>query len=129
MPLPRWLARSNKHVANRLLIGLANRPPFGAIRHVGRSSGTEYRIPINAFRDGPDFVVALTYGSNADWVKNVVAAGGGTIEHGGSEHPVTNPRIVGPEDAMALFPAAARIILRAVGVSEFLRLEVTSRSR
>ena len=124
MPFPRWLARSNKYLANRLLIGLADRPPFGAIRHVGRKSGREYRIPINAFRSDGDFVIALTYGSRADWVKNVIAAGRATIEHGGEDYSVANPRVVDRSEALAVFPGWARAILRLAGVTEFLRLEV-----
>lgn len=111
-------------MANRLLIHLAGWPPFGAIRHVGRRSGKEYRIPINAFRADGDVVIALTYGSQTDWVKNVVAAGRATIEHGGSDHSVTDPRIVGRADAFAAFPRWARAILRLARVTEFLRLEV-----
>ena len=126
MPLPRWLALSNKYLANRVLIRLAKRPPFGAIRHVGRKSGNSYRIPINAFRDGDDFVIALTYGSNADWVRNVMVAGGATIEHGGMDHRVVHPRLVDRADASSVFPPWARAILRLAGVTEFVRLETST---
>ncbi len=123
MAFPRWLARSNKYLANRVLIRLAERPPFAAIRHVGRRSGTEYRIPINTFRLDGEFVIALTYGPEADWVKNVVAAGSAVIEHGGVDVPVANPRLVGRADAIAAFPGWARAILAVAGVQQFLRLE------
>jgi len=121
---PRWLARSNKYLANRVLIRLAGRPPFGAIRHVGRTSGHTYRIPVNVFRSGNDFVIALTYGPTADWVKNVLTAGEATVEFDGSENPVTSPRIVDRADALGVFPRWARAILRLANVSEFLRLEL-----
>lgn len=75
-------------------------------------------------RSGNDFVIALTYGSQADWVKNVLASGRATIEHGEIDHAVSNPRIVGRSDALGVFPAWAVAILRLVAVTEFSRLEV-----
>lgn len=124
MPFPRWLARANKHLANRVMIRLADRPPFGALTHIGRTSGRRYRIPVNLFRDGRDVVVALTYGSKSDWVRNVMAAGGATIEFDGRHHTVANPRIVGRREVWGLLPGWVRGVLSLAGVTEFLRLEV-----
>ena len=40
-----------------------------------------YRTPLNVFRGDEDhFVIALTYGPGADWVRNIVAAGRGTAQ-------------------------------------------------
>lgn len=122
MPFPRWLARSNKYFANRVLIKLVERPPFGALRHIGRTTGRSYRTPLTVFRNGEDFVIALTYGSGADWVKNVLAAGEATVEYAGADHRAIDPRIVDRADAWDLFPAWARALLRLVGVTEFLLL-------
>lgn len=124
MPFPHWLARSNKWLANPALIRLAARPPFAALRHIGRVSGTEYRIPVNAFPSERGFVIALTYGSQADWVKNVMAAGGAVLEHGGVSHVVVNPQIVTGEPPAAAFPGWVRVVLRVVGATEFLIMEV-----
>ena len=51
-------------------------PGFAILTHRGRRSGTAYRTPINVFRRDGAWVVVLTYGSDVDWVKNVLAAGG-----------------------------------------------------
>ena len=123
MAFPRWLARSNKYLANRVLIRMSKRPPFAAIRHVGRRSGTEYRIPVNTFRHEGDFVIALTYGPNADWVKNVLAAEAAVIEYAGSDVKVSNPRVVSRDEVIEAFPGWARAILAVAGVEQFLRLE------
>src|SRR5690606_5413410 len=75
MPLPRGLARANRYFINpvaRRVAGWA--PGFCILTHIGRRSGREYRLPLNVFRSGDTFVFALTYGSNADWVRNVMAA-------------------------------------------------------
>jgi hypothetical protein len=45
-----------------------------------RSSGRLYRTPVNVFRRGDTFLFFLTYGSDVQWVKNVLAAGDCTIE-------------------------------------------------
>lgn len=77
MPLPRWLTRVNLAVTNRLTMPLASRLPwFGVLEHVGRRSGTVRRTPLNVFRSGPGrWVVALTYGSGVQWLRNIEAAG------------------------------------------------------
>ena len=79
MPLPRLIARVNRRVTNRLLGGLAQRlPGFGVVIHTGRRSRRVH--PVNVFRRGDRYIIALTYGSNADWVRNVLANGGCTLE-------------------------------------------------
>jgi deazaflavin-dependent oxidoreductase (nitroreductase family) len=51
-------------------------PGFGILAHVGRKSGKVYRTPINVFRASNSFIIALTYTSQSEWVKNVHTAGG-----------------------------------------------------
>ena len=55
-------------------------PMFAIIRYRGRKSGKTYRTPMNVFRDGQDYLFALTYGSDVQWVKNVLAAGEADLE-------------------------------------------------
>ena len=50
-------------------------PTFCILTHVGRRSSRVYRTPLNVFRRGDRVVFALTYGSGAEWVRNVLAAG------------------------------------------------------
>src|SRR5690348_16112105 len=89
--LPPWLARFNRHATNRLTSVFAGRAPgFGIVIHTGRRSGRVYRTPVNAFRDGDDDLIALTYGAQADWVRNVLAAGGCTLVTRGRAVRLTN---------------------------------------
>ncbi|MFW6074473.1 MAG: nitroreductase family deazaflavin-dependent oxidoreductase [Chloroflexota bacterium] len=75
MPLPRIVVRFNGHVTNRIAMKLAGRlPGFGILHHTGRVSGHPYRTPVNIFRSGERYIIALTYGAESDWVKNVLAA-------------------------------------------------------
>jgi len=76
MVLPRWLARFNRRVTNRLASRLAgDGRPFSTVVHVGRVSGKTYRTPVTVFENEGVYRIALTYGPDADWVQNVLAAG------------------------------------------------------
>jgi deazaflavin-dependent oxidoreductase (nitroreductase family) len=124
MPAPRWLARMNWRVTNRILTPVWRvMPGFGILRHVGRRSGTLYETPVNLFRDGDQIVVALTYTSNSDWVKNVLAAGGCDVTSRGKQISLPNPRLlVDREKAWA--PGVVRVALNWLGVHEILRFDV-----
>lgn len=115
-----WLTRVNKQVTNRVMIGLADRPPFAALRHRGRTSGREYRIPLNAFPRENEVVFALTYGSGTDWVKNVLADRRATLEFGGADIELNTPRLVARDEAVSALPAMVAAITKALGVSEYL---------
>jgi deazaflavin-dependent oxidoreductase (nitroreductase family) len=95
MPLPKALARFNRRVTNPVLAPLARRlPGFAIVTHTGRRSGREHRTPVNLFRSGDTYVIALTYGADAQWVRNVEAAGGCEIETRGARIRLVEPRIV-----------------------------------
>jgi hypothetical protein len=77
MAFGRRMAAVNRRITNRVTGPLAPRlPGFGVIVHAGRTSGRMYRTPVNVFRVPGGYLVALTYGTNSEWVRNVVAAGG-----------------------------------------------------
>ena len=122
MPLPRSIARANRRVTNRLLGGLATRlPGFGVVVHTGRRSRRQYRTPVNLFRRGNRVTIALTYGPNSDWVRNVLAEGGCTLESQGRTRRISSPRLV-HDESRRVVPAPVRLILGIVNVSDFLEL-------
>jgi deazaflavin-dependent oxidoreductase (nitroreductase family) len=123
MPAPRWVARFNRRVTNRLLGPVARLlPGFGVVVHRGRTTQRRYRTPVNVFRSGRRYVVALTYGSEAQWVRNVLAGGGCELETRGRTVALTRPRLVRDERRRAV-PPPVRPVLRLLGVAEFLELE------
>lgn len=72
----RWVAAFNLAITNRITSRFAARlPGFGILTHVGRKSGRVYRTPVNVFREPDGFLIALTYGRDSEWVRNVLAAG------------------------------------------------------
>jgi deazaflavin-dependent oxidoreductase (nitroreductase family) len=118
------LARFNRRLPNRVIGGIAGRrlSPVALMVHQGRRSGRRYRTPVMPLplRDG--FLVSLPYGSGRDWVRNVLAAGGGTLQRGGRRFQLADPRLLDAQGAAPLLPAALRPVLRAAPRIRFLRL-------
>lgn len=122
----RGLAKFNIIVTNRITGLFAGRlPGFGILTHVGRKSGKTYRTPINVFRIPNGFIIALTYSSKSEWVKNVLAAGGCKLETRGKEYQLSAPRVV-HDPSRRRFPILVRLVLRLVGADEYI--EFSSRS-
>jgi deazaflavin-dependent oxidoreductase (nitroreductase family) len=123
--LSRRIARFNRVVTNPIMGRLAPWLPgfgiVGIIYHRGRKSGREYRTPVNAFRRGDGYVLALTYGSRADWVKNVLAAGQCDLYTRGQRHHLVNPTLYIDTERSGI-PAFFRWALIRLNVAEFLAL-------
>lgn len=125
MPGPRWLAHVNKRVTNRITGPVAGHLPwFAVVHHVGRTSARAYSTPVNAFRVDDGYTFALTYGRKADWVRNVVAAGGCEIETRGQRVRLTDPTFH-TDPTVAWAPAPVRIILQRLGIHEYLHMQET----
>lgn len=92
------------------------------VRHVGRRSGHAYATPIVAVPAGDGFVVALPYGTQADWVRNVLAAGSAELVHEGRSYEIERAEVV-PMDAVAEhFSPQDQRAHRLVGVDQCLQL-------
>ena len=129
MPLSRGLARFNRVVTNRISRPLAGwLPGFAVIVHVGRKSGAEYRTPLNAWIGDHDVIVALTYGRDTDWLKNLTTADGGEVIAGRKSYRVGPPQLIGSE-GMSRMPALAKPILRSINVDEFALLPLVRPDR
>ena len=123
MPLPKRLARINRTVTNRLTFPIARRSPgLGVVLHTGRRSGRSYRTPVNVFRTPRGYVIALTYGPDSDWAKNVLAAGGCTLLTRGRAVPLTGPRRVHTQRHPSI-PAPVAVALRLLGVRDYVELD------
>jgi deazaflavin-dependent oxidoreductase (nitroreductase family) len=123
MPLPRRLAKINLVATNRVLGPPARHlPGFAVVSHVGRRSGRTYRTPVNLFRRGDGYAIALMYGAESQWVRNVLAAGAADVETRGRRLHLVDPRIV-RDPARSFVPRPVRIPLRLANVDEFMLLE------
>jgi deazaflavin-dependent oxidoreductase (nitroreductase family) len=125
MPLPRWLARLNLRVTNRILGPVAKHAPgMGIVIHQGRKTNRRYRTPVMVFRHGDDLVVALTYGPDSQWVQNVLAHGGCDFESHGRTFHLTQPRLI-HDERRSLVPAGVRLALAVLNASDFLELSLS----
>jgi deazaflavin-dependent oxidoreductase (nitroreductase family) len=123
----RWVAAFNLAVTNRITSRFAARlPGFGILTHLGRKSGKVYRTPVNVFRAPEGFLIALTYGRESEWVRNVLAAGGCELKTRGKKYQLSAPKIV-RDPTRRRFPISVRVVLRIVGADEYMELS-TSRA-
>jgi deazaflavin-dependent oxidoreductase (nitroreductase family) len=127
VPLPGWLARFNRRVTNPALRQVAGRLPyFGVVVHRGRTTGRVYRSPVTAFpyRDG--FLIALTYGREVDWVKNVIAQGGCQLILRRRAVDFTRLRVLSLQELQAIpFRGWIQGILQLLRVDEVLHLQLS----
>lgn len=124
--LGRRTAHFNRRVTNRLTRPLARRlPGFGVVVHRGRKSGRRFETPVNVFNAQGGYLIALTYGTESDWVKNVLATGGCELITRGRRRQLTSPELVHDETQRPV-PRVLRPFLRFMRVTEFLRLESTA---
>ena len=127
MPLPRRLAEFNRYVTNPLARLIAGRvPPFILIVHWGRRSGRRYRTPVMGWFAGDEFVIALTYGPGAEWVRNLQAAGAGELIAGGRTYRIEDPNVGQDILRAPAIPWLIRRFLRLVTIDYYLRLHVVS---
>ena len=124
MTLSDRLARFNRRLFNPVVRTFAGRrgSPVAVVVHRGRRTGRRYRTPALAFRADDGYVIALFYGSDRDWVRNVLAAGSCTLERGGRQVELTAPRMLDISDGVTLVPAPMRPALRLLRVTRVLRL-------
>src|ERR1700724_89398 len=121
----RWVAAFNLAVTNRITIRFAARlPGFGIVTHVGRKSGRVYRTPVNVFRATEGFLIALTYGRESEWVRNVLAAEGCELETRHARYQLSAPTIV-HDPTRRRFPLLVRIVLRLIGANDFMQLSTS----
>ena len=94
-------------------------PGFAIISYVGRRSGKRYRTPLNVFHRDGRYVFALTYGREAEWVKNVLAAGTCEIQERGRTARLADPELI-VDPAGRLVPQPVRMFLELQGVTDYL---------
>src|SRR4051794_7258664 len=132
MPIPLRVARFNRRVTNPLLGTVSDRIwPLATLHHVGRSSGRRYRTPVFAFSTPRGVVVALTYGTQVQWLRNLESAGGARMVRRGHVLALADPVRLHGDDGARLVPAAIRAGLRVMHVDDFVEVsavEVTARA-
>ncbi|MFS8097134.1 nitroreductase family deazaflavin-dependent oxidoreductase [Lentzea alba] len=123
MPMPRWLGHVNKRVFNPWAI---KNDKYPVLTHVGRSSGTTYRTPMDAHPVEGGYLFILVYGSRSDWVRNVLAAGKARLWVDGENVDLTAPRVVGEEEAFQALADDVKRPPKSLRIKEFLRMDLAA---
>jgi deazaflavin-dependent oxidoreductase (nitroreductase family) len=120
-------------ILNPLIVKLAGGRHFhmaAQVRHVGRRSGRTYATPVSARRSGDTVLIALTFGNQSDWSRNIRSAGGGTIRIDGEDFDVTQPQVMSRHEAKPLVQSAfsplERAGFRMLGIRQVMVLRVAS---
>ncbi|HET7472917.1 MAG TPA: hypothetical protein VFJ71_07320 [Candidatus Limnocylindrales bacterium] len=131
VPFAKQIAAFNRRVTNPILDPIVwFLPGYGRVETIGRQTGRRHVAPMMGFpsHDGRSVTFALTYGPEANWVRNAVAAGrfwyrtrtGGIVE------------LVGPtvyRDARrGAMPRPVRLVLRLLRVEDFLVASVAGQA-
>lgn len=119
------LLRVGTRFLNPLMLSLAGSPHlpmFAVIYHRGRRSGRSYATPVGArpIRDG--FVIPLTFGTRADWFRNVQATGGCIIRWKGVKYALSQPTVVDWAVVRSVFYPIERVLVPLTGIEQFVLL-------
>lgn len=126
-PLLAAIRNSNKYLLNPLMSTLAGRKYWyaAAIRHTGRKSGKQYSTPVGVERVQDGFVIPLAYGTQVDWLKNVIAAGQATISAKGETYDVTDPEVIDAAAALPSLSPKRRMTFERLGITHYLKVKAT----
>ena len=118
--MPLWFGHINKRIFNPLEIRKGKRP---VLTHIGRTTGATFKTPLDAVPVEKGYVFVLMYGSDCDWVKNVLTAGRATLRIDDEDVQLARPRIETSEQAWARLPATFKRPPKFFAVSELLRMD------
>jgi deazaflavin-dependent oxidoreductase (nitroreductase family) len=114
------MGRFNRAVTNKVTVHLAGfLPGMGIVVHVGRRTRTVYRTPVNVLRTKDGFRIPLTYGHEAEWVRNALAHGAVRLVTRRRQYELSDPHLVVDPHRQHV-PALPRAVLRVMRVTEFL---------
>jgi len=124
-PAARHAVRFVARLVNPLILAIAGRrwmPVVGILRHRARRSGRMYATPLGVRPFGDGFVMPRTFGENAAWYRNVIAAGWCVVTYRGHDYELVDPQVIDYQAAAPAFPRYERLQFRLVGINEYLRM-------
>jgi deazaflavin-dependent oxidoreductase (nitroreductase family) len=121
----RWLAMAVQPLASPLA---GNRwfPLWAILHHTGRTSGKAYSIPVVALRTPDGFVIPVPFGDATQWVKNVLAAGGGSLRFAGRDYQISDPELVDLDVAATYLPRVLRFVTKRIGLRQYVLVKRAS---
>ncbi|MCL4560676.1 MAG: nitroreductase family deazaflavin-dependent oxidoreductase [Chloroflexi bacterium] len=124
MRIPAKVRYFNKRVINRLTIKIAHLSwgPFCIISHGGRRTGRSYETPIMAFPMDEGFVIAMTYGPDTDWYRNIRRSGNCIIHWHRKIYKINKIELLDVKIARTYLPGLVKTALQVAGVQDFVKL-------
>lgn len=105
------------HVAGRRIA-----PVWALVHHVGRKSGKAYTTPVAVIAADDAFYMGLPWGRDSDWVRNLRAAGTGTMDWRGRSYDVSDPTFVEKAEVLSAARLPQREVLKRWSLADFLRV-------
>jgi deazaflavin-dependent oxidoreductase (nitroreductase family) len=123
------LIKFDKRFLNPLALRSAvhRRTYYAVLHHVGRRTGIAYDTPVVVKLTSRGLLIPLPYGSNTDWCRNVLIAGGCTVTFRGEQLRLSSPEVIPADIAEVLVPRINAILWRRVGITRYLLLQLTER--
>lgn len=114
----------NKRVLNPLMLNLAGRRHWYAsvIRHTGRRSAKVYTTPVVADRVPDGFILPLPYGTDVDWLRNLLASGGAALTVDGETFDVVAPSVIDAATALPQLSPRRRCAFRLFRIANFVKV-------
>jgi hypothetical protein len=76
---------------------------------------------VNVFQAPNGLIIALTYSSESEWVKNVLAADSCELQTRGKKYQLSTPKVV-RDPTRQRFPVLVRVVLRILGADEYMEV-------
>jgi deazaflavin-dependent oxidoreductase (nitroreductase family) len=130
-PRTRRVVRFVAQFVNPVVVLIAGRrwmPILGVMHHAGRRTGRIYATPLGMRRIGNSFVMPRTFGEDAAWYRNVLAAGGCSVTYLSKVYSLVEPEVIDYATAAPAFPGYERLQFRLIGINEYLRLRIAHSS-
>jgi deazaflavin-dependent oxidoreductase (nitroreductase family) len=95
---------------NKVILLVAGRrfSPTPLLTHTGRRSGRTFQTPLGAYPYRGGFALALAYGTDVDWYRNITASGHATLRRYGHDYALERPELISLKDAMSGVPLMLR---------------------
>lgn len=119
------IVRPMTRVLNPLIMRFAGGwwfPMFSVLRHRGRRSGQVYSTPISAMPSGEFFWLGLTFGEDAAWARNILAAGDCELRYRGTDYHLVEPVVLDSSEVRSDLPPVMGFGLSVLGVPKVLRM-------
>jgi deazaflavin-dependent oxidoreductase (nitroreductase family) len=123
VPIPKFVARFNRRVFNPAELKRGVRP---VLTHVGRSSGKTYRTPLDAHVVHGGFIFIIMYGSDSDWVQNVLASGTAAVAVDGEQFDLESPKLISKQEAWQLLSDKTKEPPNFLKVTEYLQMDLVA---